>query len=426
MSSCLHFTANARFVLRVLTKAGHHGLEGVRAPKAGRRGEFGGMRDPSGTLRAMQTAILKEKEERRLLRGHLWAYRNEFAQLPEVGDGEIVDIVSLKGRLIARGFYQARGGIAVRILTDREEPIDSAFIARRVARAKRYRDSMYPAQSTYRWIHGESDGLPGLIADRYDGVVCAETTCAFYSQCAEDLANAFLSVDGVRGVRLEVNSTVQTFGDASGPVEVEINALRYLVDIDAGQKTGMFLDQRENCAMATRVAESARVFDGFCYAGQWSLNMAKANAAQVVGVDSSPAAIEAARRNAALNGLDDRCAFECGDTGDRLRRGERYDVIILDPPALAKSRGQTQKALGLYQSLNRDAMNALEHGGYLITSSCSHFVDMPAFQEMLKRAARSAQRDAWIVETRGAARDHPVLMSMPETAYLKCVMLRVF
>lgn len=374
----------------------------------------------------MQSAILKEKEERRLLRGHLWAYRNEFAQLPEVGDGEIVEIVSLKGRLVARGFYQAQGGIAVRILTDRDEPVDSAFLARRVARAKRYRDSMYPAQSTYRWIHGESDGLPGLIADRYDGVVCAETSCAFYSHCAEDLANAFLSVEGIRGVRLEVNSKVYAFGDAAGPVEVEIDALRYLVDIDAGQKTGMFLDQRENCAVASRVAEGARVFDGFCYAGQWSLNMARANAAQVVGIDSSSAAIEAARRNAALNGLEVRCTFECGDAGEALRRGERYDVIILDPPALAKSRGQARKALGLYQSLNRDAMNAVEHGGYLFTSSCSHFVDLPDFLEMLKRAARAAQRDAWILETRGAAKDHPVLMAMPETAYLKCVMLRVF
>ncbi|MCC6699172.1 MAG: class I SAM-dependent rRNA methyltransferase [Candidatus Hydrogenedentes bacterium] len=375
----------------------------------------------------METAILKSKEDRRLLRGHLWAYRNEFAKLPRVSDGEVVDIQSDRGRFIGRGFYQSEGGIGVRILTRRDnETVDAAFLARRVARAKRYRDRLYPGENVYRWVYGESDGLPGLVVDRYGPVVVAQSSCQFYAQYAEILAKAFQEHEGVTGVKLTLPGVDKRVGEVPDAMEVSIGGLQFTVNLAEGQKTGIFLDQRENCWALRPLAHGAKVLDGHCYAGQWSCHFAAAGAASVLGVDTSAPAIERARANAERNGVADRCVFESASIAEVLQRGERYDVVLLDPPALAKTRAQATKAAGLYQALNRDALLAVEPGGYLVTSSCSHFVDKADFVEILKRAARAAQRDAWVVEERGAAKDHPILLAMPETEYLKCVVLRVF
>lgn len=374
----------------------------------------------------LSKAILKPREERRILRGHLWAYRNEFAVLPDAADGTIVDVVSDAGRAVGRGFFQREGGIAVRLMADSSEQIDDAFLARRIARARRYREELYPDGTTYRWVFGESDGLPGLIADRYGSVVAVETSCAFYADRAEAVASGFMSCEGVTGVRMQTGRRTLRFGEVPPAIDVESFGVKFSVDLEQGQKTGLFLDQRENCAAAAPFMRDARVFDGFCYVGQWGLHAARAGAKSVVCVDTSVPALAQARANAERNGTADRLSFRCEDVSTALHGGDRYDVVIIDPPALAKSRSQAQKALGYYQSLNRDAMQSVGPGGYLITSSCSHFVDESAFLEMLKRAARSVQRPIWIVEVRGAARDHPVLLAMPETAYLKCVTLRVF
>ncbi|NUM56019.1 MAG: class I SAM-dependent rRNA methyltransferase [Candidatus Hydrogenedentes bacterium] len=371
-------------------------------------------------------AILKPREDRRLLRGHLWAYRNEFARLPDAADGDIVDVISDAGRFVGRGFFQHEGGIAVRILADKADTIDDALIERRIARARRYRETLYPNESTYRWVFGESDGLPGLIADRYGDIVAIETTCGFYARQADHVAQGFLDFDDIRGVRFQSGNQVQRFGEVPARVESESCAVRFSVNLDQGQKTGLFLDQRENCVANAPFMRGARVLDGYCYAGQWGLHAARAGAASVLCVDTSQPALDMALANAERNGFGATMSIHSGDVATVLRQGERYDVVVIDPPALAKSRAQVQKALGHYQSLNRDAMQAVEPGGYLVTSSCSHFVDEVAFLEVLKRAARSVQRPIWIVEVRGAARDHPVLMAMPETAYLKCVTLRVF
>lgn len=371
-------------------------------------------------------AILKSKEDRRLLRGHLWAYRNEFASIPDSEDGDIVDVVSDAGRFVGRGFFQAEGGIAVRLLGNSDEPVDEALVARRIARARRYRETLYPNESVYRWLFGESDALPGLVADKYDHIVALETSCAFYARQAESIANAFLANDQIRGVRFQSGNNVQRFGDMPASIDVYSFGVTFRVNLEKGQKTGLFLDQRENCLAAAPFMRGARVFDGYCYAGQWGLHAASAGADAVTCVDTSQPALDMARANAELNGVADKISFINTDVMSALHNGERYDVVIIDPPALAKARSQTQKALGHYQSLNRDAMQAVSPGGYLITSSCSHFVDEATFLEMLKRAARSVQRPIWIVDVRGAARDHPVLMAMPETAYLKCVTLRVF
>ena len=372
---------------------------------------------------------LKAKEERRLLRGHLWAYRNEFGTIPSLPDGAVADVFSAEGRFVGRGFYQARGGIAVRLVSRRKEEIGGAFLRARIESALAFRQTLFPEEDAYRWIFGESDGLPGLVADRYGAIVSAQTSCAFYASRAEALAEAFLEQPGVEGVRLDVNNKVSRFGSAEnmdGPIECVSGGVRLSVDVESGQKTGMFLDQRENCLAMRRFAREARVLDGHCHIGQWSCHAALAGAASVLGVDTSGLAIEAAQRNAERNGVAGQCNFEEADIADVLDRGEHYDIVLIDPPGFAKTRQQAKKAQGLYLSLNAAAMKAVRPGGILVTSTCSHFVPREDFLETLKRAAISAQRTAWILEVRGASPDHPVLTVMPETEYLTCVFLRVF
>ncbi|NIA12962.1 MAG: methyltransferase domain-containing protein [Nitrospiraceae bacterium] len=373
----------------------------------------------------MKHLQLKPREDRRLLRGHLWAYRNEFAQLPEAEDGEVVDVFGDSRRLVGRGFYQREGGIAVRILDRRQPTIDGKFLAGHLARARLFRERLFPGQDVYRWVFGETDGLPGFVADRYGSVVACATPCAFYTPFADDLAKAFLSHDGVEGVRVVIRGHVHTFGEVPDTIECTVDGIRMGVDLSQGQKTGLFLDQRANSLAARPFMQGGRVLDGHCYVGQWSCHAAAAGAQQVLGVDTSEAAIELARANAERNGAADVCGFERADVMEILSRGDRYDCVLLDPPAFAKSRAQQRKALSLYQSLNRAGMEAVEPGGILVTSSCSHFVTRDAFLETLKRAANAARRQVWILDVRGAAPDHPVLMAMPETDYLTCATLRV-
>lgn len=374
----------------------------------------------------MKTAILLPKEDRRLLRGHVWAYRNEFATLPPLEDGEWVDILSHERRFIGRGFYQAEGGIAVRLISsDHIEP-DGAFLNERIKAARLFRETLFPGSATYRWLHGESDGLPGLVADRYGAVVCAHSSCRFYIEYADDLLRAFVATPGVTGARLECCGKVIQHGDIPNPLECDFDGVRVAVNVVSGQKTGLFLDQRLNRKRMALFAAGRRVLDGHCHAGAWSAQAALAGATSVIGVDTSSSAIEQAQQTAELNGVGSTCAFECADILQVLSRSEMFDMIILDPPAFAKARSQKDKALGLYQSLNRDAIKIITSGGYLVSSSCSHFVAREEFVEMLKRAARAAQRSCALIELRGASPDHPVLLAMPETEYLTCAILRIW
>lgn len=373
----------------------------------------------------MLQGILKPKEERRILRGHLWAYRNEFDTLPDLDDGQIVEVLSDKGRLIGRGLYQAAGGIAVRMLTQERKAIDGPFIAHRIDRAKAQRDTLYPQDTTYRWLHGESDGLPGLVADRYGPLVAAKASSTFYDTIAEELAEAFLKHEGVEGFRMTVGGSVRTFGETPSPVTCRVNECTFSVNTESGQKTGLFLDQRENWTLTKPFASEATVFDGHCYTGAWGCHAATYGARSVLGVDTSKPAIENAQENARLNGVEGICRFESADVQEALKGGDQYDIVIIDPPALAKSRGHLKKASGLYQAINRDAIRATRPGGILITSSCSQPLDTAGLLEILKRATTSAQRRAHILHCRGAAPDHPALLSMPETAYLCCVVLRI-
>ncbi|HBF34541.1 TPA: hypothetical protein DDW35_08250 [Candidatus Sumerlaeota bacterium] len=374
--------------------------------------------------------MLKSKEDRRLLRGHLWAYRNEFEALPELEDGDVVDVFSAEKRLIGRGFYQVEGGIAVRMLDRNPSEVSGeAFLRGRIMDALEMRHRFYPGCDTYRWVYGESDYLPGLVADRFGAVVSVKTSCVFYRQHAETLAKIFLEQDGVSCVSLDFRQEALLWGEMPETQEVEFNGVRLSFSLKQGQKTGLFLDQRENTRLLDAVAKGKRVFDGHCYVGQWACRALKAGAASVLAVDTSAPALEWARKNAALNGNiegdDAVCKFECASVENVLKRGDKYDVVCIDPPGLAKTRGMAAKALELYGVLNREAFKSVVPGGYVISSSCSQPVGMDDFVEMLKRAARSAQRSVRILSQHGAPVDHPVLLEMPETHYLKCVMMQV-
>jgi 23S rRNA (cytosine1962-C5)-methyltransferase len=373
----------------------------------------------------MQHLRLKSKDERRLLRGHLWVYRNEIAELPSLEDGQIVDLFSDSRRFIGRGFYQAQGGIAVRILDRRQSLIDGPFLSGRLEAAHAFRERLFPGETVYRWIFGESDGLPGLVADRYGDVVAAATSCMFYKSRMDLLVESFMAHEGIKGVRVAIGNEVFRYGVVAPVVECVVDGLRLTADLEKGQKTGLFLDQRENARATGRYARDARVLDGHCYIGLWSCHAAAAGARHVRGVDTSKPAIELSMQNARLNELERVCTFEAADILEVLKRGGEYDLVILDPPAFAKARSQEHKALGLYQALNRAAMEVLSPGGVLVTSSCSHFVGREAFLESLKRAAASVHRRAWLLDVRGPAADHPTLTAMPETAYLTCTTLRI-
>ena len=373
----------------------------------------------------LPSATLKLREERRLLRGHLWAYRNEFARLPEIEDGALVDVFSNERRFIGRGYFQREGGIAVRLLSQRQEEIDSAFFRARLAGALGLRERLFPGQSAYRWVFGESDGLPGLVVDRYGSLAIAQTQAAFYRPWAEALYELLAKLGGIDGAQFRLGNDVQNYGVVPEEIAFELEGLRLAFSPAHTQKTGLFLDQRRNRLAARPFVRGGRVLDGHCHHGLWTCHAAQAGAARVLGVDTSEEALECARANAARNGADTACEFVCARVEDVLEDGARWDAIILDPPAFAKSRAQTKKALAAYQALNAAAMRALEPGGILISSSCSHFVDAPAFIETLKRAASAAKRRCALLEMRGAAPDHPVLLAMPETAYLKCAVLRV-
>jgi 23S rRNA (cytosine1962-C5)-methyltransferase len=373
----------------------------------------------------MKRLQLKEKEERRLLRGHLWVFRNELAEAPAFDDGAPVDVVASNGRFIGRGFYQAQGGIAARILARHQVEIDAAFWSRQLETARSLRERLFAGQTVYRWIFGESDGLPGFVADRYGAVVVAESSCAFYHECADQLAKTFLATDGVSGCVITVAGRRHEYGEVPESADCVLEGINMRVPLRGGQKTGLFLDQRVNSAATRAYASGARVLDAHCYSGIWSIHAALAGAREIRAIDTSQSAIEMARENAKRNGVDAACSFECADVMEVFKQGGYYDLVILDPPAFAKSRVQEKKALGLYQSLNKAAMDVVEPGGFLVTSTCSHFVNREAFLEVLKRAATSAQRQAVVLDVRGAAPDHPVLMAMPETEYLTCVWMRI-
>ena len=390
----------------------------------------------------MRKLKLKKNEDRRVRAGHLWVFSNEIAGLDqEFEPGEIVDIVAHGGGHVGRGYINPHSLIAVRLLTRGKETIDKDFIAGRIRRALNFRRRLFPGEQAYRVVFGESDGLPGLVIDKYEDVLVIQvSTLGMHVRLGEILGAIPATGLAPRAIVLRTDTPMARLegfegetrvlaGEVESPVRIRQDGLDFYVDVLEGQKTGFYLDQRENRRSVAGLFSGLKVLDCFCYSGAWSLYAAAAGAITVQGVDASERAIASAAANAGLNSLDSLCGFEVADVFERLdelaHAGELFDCVILDPPALAKNKRSLKKAEAAYEKLNRLAMQLVEPGGLLISSSCSFHISRERFQQIMSAAARKCRRTATAIEWRGQSRDHPMLLSMPETAYLKCAVMRI-
>ena len=386
-------------------------------------------------------------KENKLLAGHLWVYRNEVADCPkEVEPGDLADIHDARGKFLARGYLNPRSMIIGRLLARERTPIDQDFFTSRISHAHALRERLLTTewvshqQATYRVVHSEGDGLPGLIVDRYGDAVALQMLTAGMERRRDLIVNA---VEKILQPRLMVarndspmreregltRERILIRGDLPAESTVTINSLRVPVDLWEGQKTGLFLDQVGNYRLLERVSPGAHVLDCFCYLGLWALHAARFGAANVIGIDQSSRAIERATALAAQNGYAHVTRFQVANVFDDLRerdrRREAFDLIILDPPAFVKNRMHLTEAIRGYKEINLRAMRLLRPGGFLITCSCSHHLTTQQFRQLLWEAAADIHRPVRLLEQRGQNSDHPIVLGMPETEYLKCFLLQV-
>jgi 23S rRNA (cytosine1962-C5)-methyltransferase len=378
---------------------------------------------------------------RRLKSGHPWIFSNELTRVPkELDPGQLVEVFTVKGESIGRGYFNPRSLISVRLLTREPVPIDETLFDQKISQARARREHLFPGEEAYRLVFGEADGVPGLIVDRYGSVLVTQFLTAGMERLQEMILPLLekrfqpIAVVGrndspsriLEGLPQEKRILI---GDLPSEVVIQKNGLTFEVDVWEGQKTGFFLDQAENYPCLKGRVGGGRVLDAFCYTGAWGIHAAKYGAREVQGLDSSKKAILHAKSNANRNRLDSVCTFKEEDVFDGLRRlhaaGERFDTVILDPPSFARSRKEIKDALRGYKEINRMAMLLLSPDGILITCSCSHLITNEMFREMLASAAADAGRAFIIADWRTQSRDHPIALAIPETQYLKCVVLQL-
>jgi 23S rRNA (cytosine1962-C5)-methyltransferase len=382
----------------------------------------------------MMTLTLKPREHLRLRGGHLWVFTDELTALPEAEPGTVVRVVTHDGVSYGTGFYNPQSKIAVRLLGTEEERIDAEFIASRLRSAQLLRERVLPGESAYRVVFGESDLMSGLIIDRFGDHFTMQMLSAGFDRLRDEIVTAIRDVfPHVHGIierntartRLKEGLDLRDgilFGDVPEHIEITENGLKIIVDLAGGQKTGYFLDQKVNRRIAASFAHGRSVLDCFCNVGGFALNAAAAGATEVLGVDSSASAVEAAERNARHNGLE-HCAFQTANVFDVLRahadEGRVWDVVILDPPSFAKTRGAIPRAKAGYAELHRAALRVVAPGGVLISSSCTQLVPEDMLLEIIEREAARNRRRLRLLHRGSQAPDHPVLLAMPETQYLK-------
>ena len=385
--------------------------------------------------------------------GHPWVYESDVVSVDEAENGALVDAVSEKGKYLGTGFLSLHSKIRVRLVSrNANDVFDAAFWRRRVRWAWEYRKAVMGADaSCCRIVFGEADGFPGLTVDRFNDLLVTQTLSVgmerlkplLFPLLAEVLRDDGVEIRGLyerNDVALrEREGLAQNKGwfplpgqgDPGEPVtEICENGVFYRVDVENGQKTGFFLDQKYNRLAVAKLAKGRRVLDCFTHTGSFALNAAKGGAEGVTAVDVSESAIAMARANAERNGLGDRMAFLCADVFDLLPRMEEqghksFDFIILDPPAFTKSRETAANAERGYKEINLRAMRLLPRGGYLATASCSHFMPAARFEKMLRDAARDAKVELRQIEARQQAPDHPILWNVPETDYLKFYLFQI-
>ncbi len=369
--------------------------------------------------------------------GHPWLYRDDLATAVKLPPGELAAVLGPGDRFLGQAFYSASSRIALRFVTYAEELVNAAFWEGRLTRALEYRRRVVQDTDAYRLIYAEADGFPGLVADFYAGHLVLQSHHPAMERRLPELIELLRRHLAPRSITLRHDAEVRRLeglplevltisGELPSRVEVRDGGVRLLVDIRGGQKTGLFLDQRENRRAAAAWARG-QVLDAFAYQGAFAMHLAR-GAQQVTVVESSGPALEMARENARLNGLDN-LEYVKDNVFAYLKAAvaasQRFDCIVLDPPAFAKSRGERAAAHKGYREINRRAFQLLNPGGILITCSCSYNLSEPDFLGIVREAAAEAQRQAKLIERRGAARDHPALLSLPESLYLKCFILQV-
>lgn len=383
---------------------------------------------------------LRRGREQRVLGGHPWIFRSDIEREDGAADGLPVRVLTSVGRFLAMAVYNPRSQISLRILSRRDEPIDGAFIRGRVRRAVDYR-RRFADLGSCRLIFAESDGLPAVIADKFGDVIVVQILCLGMERFKADIVDALAQELSPRGVyeRNDVpvreleglsQQTGLLWGEVPDRVEMQENGVRFLVDVKEGQKTGFFLDQKENRAAIAPFVPGMRVLDCFTHTGSFALHAARYGAAEVTGVDISEHACACALENARLNGVEDRVRFECANAFDFLRAQQtakaQYDVVILDPPAFTKTRSAVEGALRGYKEINLRGMKLTRDGGFFVTCSCSQHVTPDLFRGMLMDAQKDAHVQLRQIEWRTQGRDHPILLASPETQYLKCGIFQVF
>ena len=386
--------------------------------------------------------VLRKGRDRRLKAGHLWVYAGEIQKTDDgLSPGDAVEVVDHRGRFLARGYYNPASSITVRLLTrSRDEAPDAALLRRRIAQAVAYRRHFYDAGESCRLVFSEGDLLPGLTVDRYGPCLAVQIATLGMDRVRDDIVSALQDAVHPRGIyersdlptRLREGLEARTAllsGEVPEEMEVILDELRFLVRLRAGQKTGLYLDHRFNRRALHPHARGRRVLDVFCNTGSFGLYALKAGAERCTGIEISAECLDLARRNAALNGFEDRCEWIEGNAFDHLRAldhaKERFDLIVLDPPAFTKSARATEAAVRGYKEINLRALRLAAPGAIIATSSCSYHLGPEEFLEVLRDAAADAGRDATLVEMRGQAPDHPIHLSVPETRYLKFALLLV-
>jgi 23S rRNA (cytosine1962-C5)-methyltransferase len=391
--------------------------------------------------------FLRKNEERRLLAGHDWIYSNEIdtsrSPLKGLEPGQAVEVVAQSGRWLAHAYANPHSLITARVTSrNPRRPLDEAELHARLQAAAQWRERIYPG-ACYRWIYGESDGLPGLVIDRYGSVAVAQITTAGMEQLRPAIAAAVQASGGIEALLLRcdgdlrqlegLDSYVETaFGVVPDEVEIQEHGNAFLVPLKQGQKTGWFYDQADNRLRGRALLKQGRVIDVCSYVGGWGVTAALAGAEQVVCVDASEFALSFARRNAERNGVAQRMSFVQGDATEVMRdlsagngAGKRADCVVLDPPAFVKRKKDLPAGTAAYQRWTELALSCLQPEGYLVNCSCSQHMDRDDFLRLAQKAARRSGRFAQLLFEGGQAADHPVHPAMPETRYLKALFLRM-
>ncbi len=389
---------------------------------------------------------LKKGEGRTLKSGGMWVYDNEIAGIDgDFANGDMVEVHDFDGYFMGYGFINTNSKITVRIMARfKENVVDDAFLERRVRAAVDYRRNTID-MSSCRLIFGEADFLPGIVIDKFSDVLVVQSLAMGIDRMKftiVELVKKVLAEYGmnIRGVyersdaRVRLNEGMERVKGFIGEpfdtkVLIEENGVKYYVDVEDGQKTGFFLDQKLNRRAIWSMAKDARVLDCFTHTGSFALNAAKAGAKSVLGVDASELAVSQARENAVLNGVEDRVVFQCADVFELLpeleEAGEKFDLVILDPPAFTKSRNSVKNATKGYREINVRGMKLVRDGGYLATCSCSHFMEPDLYAKTIHEAARGARKRLRQIEYKTQAPDHPILWSADESLYLKFYIFQV-